>query len=314
LPEETRRGIRAWLARLVRICIRLPPEGIDDLRIWRHRQLSTSLPFPTLSWSDDNDAEASLKELHDYAVQLAHSVIDWYIRHRFWKKIYSRALRAASFLLVIAAALVSLLKIFSSDLELKILKSIGWFDVHDPAGFAAEAALVLLGAAGGFNLIDHLASLSTGWMRYVSTAMVLDKELVKFHFEWARLERKVQVKSAAAAAAQAAGNQAPSLPGQQAALAARPPESDADPCVPSVKRIAVKIEYDGNRPSREIVLKDESRADLTLQRIDLVQEFCSTIFMIVGEETGVWADELKKNITKFTQDVVSHHGRDAGRA
>ena len=27
-----------------------------------------------------------------------------------------------------------------------------------------------------------------------------------------------------------------------------------------------------------------------------------------------WAEELENNVVKFTQDVIAHHGRDAGRA
>lgn len=296
---------RLW-GSFTRLFARAAPSGalspaVDRLRIWRHRQLSMALPFPLLDWSDEKKA---LQQLYDYAVQLANGTIDWYIRHRFWKKFWSRFLRFFSFLLVIAAGFASLLKIFSADIEQKVLGFILGrlsVDCHctDTSAFAVEVALVLIGLAGGFNLVDRLAGLSSGWMRYVSTAMVLDKELVKFQFEWTRLELKARK-------AEEAAKRSPDKPPSTAIA--------QEGVVSKVQQVVVTVGYDGDRPTKDVEWYGEAQSDLMLERIDLVQEFCSTMFSLVSEETGVWADELKENITKFTKDVVSHHGRDAGRS
>jgi SMODS and SLOG-associating 2TM effector domain 2 len=320
MPDEPR-GWRAWLSDLARFRIRRPPLGIDDLKIWRHRRLSTALPFPALDWAEPE--EENLKALYDYVVHLAYGVIDWYIRHRLWKKLWSRALRIVSLLLVSLAAIVSLLKIFSSEAELRLLQYLEWLifgsngvspgcNSCDHSGFAAEAALVLIGAAGGFNLIDRFAGLSTGWMRYVKNAMLLHKELIKFQFEWTRLERK-----ATGGQKPTAGDAPPAAaPAQSSERSESPdePAPDAEDEPPEVERVSLRIKIDGSWYTRDIDWGDQARLDLTLRRIDLVQDFCSAIFTIVEQETSEWSEELKDNVTKFTRDVISHHGREAGRA
>jgi hypothetical protein len=259
-----------------------------------------------LCWTGDHAEEANLQKLHDYAVQLAHSMSDWYIRHRRWKKLWSRSLRFISGLLVIVAAIVSLLKIFNPELEIKILTGLIGIGIPDPAGFTAEAALVLIGAAGGINLIDRLAGLSTGWMRYMTTVMLIHKELIKFHFEWNRLDRK------AALARSSGANAAPGAdPAQPPDGGPEPREATAEPDSFKVRTVSIKLAINGQPKEIEWI---EAPSDLTLQGVDLVQDFCSKLYSIMDDETAVWADELKNNVTKFTQDVISHHGRDAGRS
>jgi hypothetical protein len=271
--------------------------GADDQKIWRHRHLSTAIPFPELDWSD---IETSLGALYDYAVQMANGTIDWYIRRRFWKKILSRGLHLASFVFVGAAALVSLLKIFSPDVELKVLQFFerlvfGSNGVSpgcnscDRSGFAAEAALVLIGIATGFSLIDRLAGLSTGWMRYVMTAMRLEEQLVTFQFEWTRLK-------------------------MEAAREPRAPAGSADDegRAPKLEAVAVQFRFEGEGQTRSAALR-ELAPDPTSQRINLVRDFCARVLIIVRDETSVWADELRENVTNFAKHVASHHGQDAGK-
>jgi hypothetical protein len=298
------RRLSDWLADMARFCVRLPPKGIGDLKIWRHRHIATALPFPRIRWSDQQSDEERLEKLYDYAVQMANGVIDWYIRRRFWKKTFSRVFRFLSFLFVALAALVSLLKIFSSDIELRILKffvplfvSDGLVSEH--SGIAVEAALVLIGAAAGFNLIDRLAGLSTGWMRYVTTAMRLNEELVEFQFEWNRLERESRPQATEPTPSGGGSAQPPSAAGQT------PTASE---------QVVVELRRYGKQHNWTVEVMPGTRSEPTMRQIELVQEFCSSIFTIVNGETSDWADELKDNVAHFTKQVVSHHGQDAGKS
>jgi len=170
-----------------RLRVRPWPEGLEDVQIFRHRNLCAAIPFPKLSWADKNNESTNLERLHDYAVQLANSAIDWYIHKKFIKKRFSRSLHVLSYLFAILGALVPLFKIFSPEVESKILHSIGL--AADHGSIAVEAALVLIGVAGGFNLIDRFAGFTNDWMRYMATAMRLNQELIEFQFRWSELER-----------------------------------------------------------------------------------------------------------------------------
>src|SRR5687767_14531428 len=83
----------SWLSRLLG-----RSERRDDLAAERHHQLSTMVPFPAdLNWHDLAAAEKNLEALRAYAQGLATSVIDWYLRKRRWKKIFSWALRLLAY-------------------------------------------------------------------------------------------------------------------------------------------------------------------------------------------------------------------------
>src|ERR1700730_5791210 len=55
-------------------------DAADALRVARHQQLCTAIPFPRLRWCTPAESNKSLAERHDYAVQLANSAIDWNLR------------------------------------------------------------------------------------------------------------------------------------------------------------------------------------------------------------------------------------------
>jgi hypothetical protein len=171
--------------KLVSQAMSSPESDADNLRIARHHQLCTALPFPSLTWSKDSSAESNLAELHDYAVQLANSGIDWYLEKKRGKEIRAKAMHFLTFVSGILAAIVPLFMIVVPEFE--ILK--GHFG--NPREFAAEVALLLIGIAGGFNIIDRSAGYSADWMRYIVTATQLNSLLVKFEFEWNAASRAI---------------------------------------------------------------------------------------------------------------------------
>jgi hypothetical protein len=166
---------RTWLARQFKKSDDSPAFTADDLRIARRNQFCMAIPFPSLIWSE-RATEANLVKLHDYAVQLANSGLDWYFEKKRGKKAYARVMHFFTYLFGIAAAIVPLVMIVGSEFEIFS----GRFS--NPRGFAAETALVLIGIAGGFNLVDRSAGFSADCTR-------LNRALIEFQFDWNALSR-----------------------------------------------------------------------------------------------------------------------------
>jgi hypothetical protein len=239
----------------------------EQLAFERHRRLCTAIPFPPdLSWTTIENSEESLRKLHAYAVRLAHSAMDWYLRKRFWKMLWARTIHILVYAFGVFAAAVPLVKIFS-PLEALITGSTG---LRLDPNQAAELALVLVGLAGGISLIDRLLGLTSGWMRYMTAGMRLNDELANFHFDWSLWDMKA----------------AASKPG-----AAVPPSNNEDanqtpPRAPEGCKCVCTVE-----------------TDPTTGRIELVRKFCSRVNELVREETSGWADELTKHVSQLTQQL-----------
>jgi len=169
----------------------MPPREFtaDDLRIARHRQFCTALPFPSLRWDDEGNDDRNLAELHDYAVQLANSGLDWYLSKKQGKERRARIAHWLTYGSAVLAAVVPLFLIVIPELQ------IFHWRVDNPAGFAAETALIFIGIAGGFTLIDRSAGFSADWMRYILTATRLSRALMEFEFDWSALSREASPRS-----------------------------------------------------------------------------------------------------------------------
>jgi hypothetical protein len=171
----------AWLKR---IFATRPSGAADWIAILRHRKLCTAIPFPSeLSWLNDEESNRSLDKLYVYAEDLANSAIDWYLKKKFSKKVLSIGLRYASYAFVIIGAAVPLIKIFNAD----ALRSMFGPAASDISAISVEAALVLIGIAGGLHAIDGLIGASSGWRRYIATAMQINQRLLSFRFQWNEL-------------------------------------------------------------------------------------------------------------------------------
>jgi len=119
------------------------PLGQKQLAARRHHRLCTALPFPRLDWSDEDSVKASLR-LHDYAIDLVNSAIDWYSRRIFRDRSWSWFFRGLSYLCAVVGAVLPLIKIFGPHLDKDLGARLG-----DPGGITAEFALVLIALAGG---------------------------------------------------------------------------------------------------------------------------------------------------------------------
>jgi|SRR5580700_1384293 hypothetical protein len=184
---------------------------VDVLRLKRHAILSTALPFPKLDWRNQkNDAE-NLKEIRDYSESLANSTLDWYLAHHKSKKRKAKTLHFVIFLFVGLAAIPPLLKVgFANGLQ-SACEYCDWLNNH-----TGELALVLLGIAGVAKLWDSNAGYTVDWMRFITTAVQISRELSKFQFDWDKFELARRDRPVRSAVAGEASNQS-SDPAQTAA-------------------------------------------------------------------------------------------------
>lgn len=130
-------------------------------------------PFPRPSWEPDRAAD-SLVALYEWACAHTLTAVHWYLHKKSVKAKASRRLRLAAIVLVTAGgAFPVLVSTFNQD---DALLGVGY---------------LLLGAAAGCVAIDRFFGISTGWMRYLSTELTLQRELQRFHVDWAKLSARV---------------------------------------------------------------------------------------------------------------------------
>ncbi|MGA2129333.1 MAG: SLATT domain-containing protein [Xanthobacteraceae bacterium] len=280
------RALWVWLASWV-----VGPQqhsGEEGLQIARHRQLAMAVPFPQLDWNRDTE---SLRILHDYAVALANSVIDWYVRKRHWKRFWSIILRFLIFLFAIFGILIPLLRVLCPDWVSDLVRAVCPQLTGDLAGFAAEAALVFIGIAAGLNLIDRLVGFSSGWMRYMSAAMRAHKALLEFELKWNCWARDAARKVASSEVQPAAK---PPPPAEAGVALASPGTGDVTPA------------DDPAAPSRPDRSKPETDPILA------VWALCDVLLAIVDQETNEWSIEFKNSISHLN-DHFTGLGRPGGR-
>jgi len=127
-----------------------------------------------LSWKD-LDIDSSLMVLRGYVENEAQRQIDWYYGKMRLKSLASTVLRFVAIALFVVGALVPVLKATLTPDAVRKL----------PFDFA-EAGSLLIGIAGGSIALDRCFGYSTGWIRYMTTALAIVKSLEEFRMEWAR--------------------------------------------------------------------------------------------------------------------------------
>lgn len=125
-----------------------------------------------LSWKPE-DAEASLRIVHDYVIAETEKQIGWYDNKKASKAKMSRTLRLCAIILTIIAGLIP------------ALISIGAFGGLDPRGYI-QLTYLFLGLAAGCMGLDKYFGFSTAWMRKITTQMALERALTEFRVDWVR--------------------------------------------------------------------------------------------------------------------------------
>lgn len=127
-----------------------------------------------LSWKAP-DIDDSLTVLRHYVESEAQRQIDWYHAKLKVKASVSMALRFVAILLFVLGGLVPIVKATMTPESVARLH----FDF-------AQTGYLLIAIAAGCVGMDRFFGYSTGWIRYITTALALEKSLEEFRLEWVR--------------------------------------------------------------------------------------------------------------------------------
>lgn len=124
--------------------------------------------------------EAALLKIHDGVMQKVQGIIQWYYDKKKWKAWWSQLLRAAAIVLTTVGGLIPL------------VSSLGWltFISIDKSG---QLPYLFLGVAAGCVGLDKFFGFSSGWIRYITTALALEKARDAFNLDWIALETKANL-------------------------------------------------------------------------------------------------------------------------
>ncbi|MDE3180205.1 MAG: SLATT domain-containing protein [Acidobacteriota bacterium] len=135
---------------------------------------------PPPVWSE-NDPMGSLAALFQAAVDKCQEQINWYKTNLRWKRWGSRACRAVAIILIGIGSLLPLVA--------AAVVGSGLWDSHKIYFGFGYVAFAL---AAGFLGFDKYFGLSTGWLRFIRTQLVLEGGVDKLKLDWVALIAMVQ--------------------------------------------------------------------------------------------------------------------------
>jgi hypothetical protein len=141
-------------------------------------------PLEALAWKTDADIEASINTLYYYAETIADQSIRWYWNAKQSKARWSRLLRVGAIVLVTLGGLAP------------IISSLDWFS--QSSHLIGQLGYISLGLAAACVGFDKFFGFSSGWMRYVLTAMALQEALSAFRMDWAIMSTQLREKALSA--------------------------------------------------------------------------------------------------------------------
>jgi hypothetical protein len=141
---------------------------------------SPPIDLSKLSWKDA-DMENSLSVLHQYVEDQAQKQIQWYWDKKRAKAHVSMFLRFVAIIMFVLGGLVPIVK---ATLPATVVAKF-------PFDFG-QSGYLLIGIAAGCMGLDRFFGYSTGWIRYVTTVMAIEKSLEEFRLEWTRNMAKMR--------------------------------------------------------------------------------------------------------------------------
>lgn len=127
-----------------------------------------------LSWKEE-DIGASLTHLRSYVEEHAQKQIAWYHAKG---RIHASVSSALRFLAIFFFALGGMVPIVKAALRPDTVSRL-------PFDFG-QAGYLLIATAAGCVAMDRFFGYSSGWIRYITTAIALEKSLEEFRLEWER--------------------------------------------------------------------------------------------------------------------------------
>lgn len=125
-----------------------------------------------LDWSTEHRAE-SIASVFSHTTSLCAAAEEWYAAKRPAKRLWGRALRVASLLLALVAAVLPVISEITST-------------GGKPAVAPGWAAVALAGAAACVGL-DRYFGFSSGWMRFMTAGQQLARQRQAFEYAWNEL-------------------------------------------------------------------------------------------------------------------------------
>ncbi|MER5353209.1 SLATT domain-containing protein [Kitasatospora sp. NPDC002551] len=118
------------------------------------------------------DLRVGLRELYLWVEAYAVESINWYTKEKVAKARWSKFLRLAAVVSIAGGTVTPVVAV-----------GMGW---------AGESiwGYGLIGLGACFVAMDRVCGYSSAWMRYVSTAMSLNRQLVRFQAFWPRIEAR----------------------------------------------------------------------------------------------------------------------------
>ncbi len=133
------------------------------------------LEFGKLSWDDPEAVATSLRIIHTQVENRARRANEWYLNRRRACKVSSRMLRVVALIFGLAGGIVP------------------FMDEALPASMHNLGYLFI--ALGGAALVaNSTLGLSSGWSRYMQTALRLQAALNTFRLDWARIQHDMAGK------------------------------------------------------------------------------------------------------------------------
>jgi len=129
-----------------------------------------------LKWKKADEVQASINELYEYAEASANASIEWYGKQKNNLARMSQRLRSLAILLTTLGGLMP------------IVSALGVSTVNVNIGQLGYLFLGLAAACVGY---DRFFGYSSGWMRYITTKMLLEKSLAEFRLDWAMMVAKL---------------------------------------------------------------------------------------------------------------------------
>ena len=131
------------------------------------------------TWGSAQITETSLDAMRQYAEDDVKSAIAWYYAKKPWKAWGSQVLKLATLLATALGGLIPIIAAF------------GWSPFHGGTAQVNtlqfnQVGYLCFALAAAFLGFDRYFGYSTGWMRYITTAMALETALRNFRLDWAR--------------------------------------------------------------------------------------------------------------------------------
>jgi hypothetical protein len=125
------------------------------------------LYISAISEEESDLEEKDVKTLRKEVETKAKEAINWYIKRKKVKATGSKLLRISAILLILIGGLSP------------ILQGVEWLQLQD-----CQYGYIALALAATCIILDKFMGLSSSWMRYMTTAMRLQKALADFQTDW----------------------------------------------------------------------------------------------------------------------------------